>query len=109
MAARRQEAALDPNTSRESPLGSGDQTELAEAAAGLAWTAERPRLECLKAAWRWRVLYLRGLIDSELCRRHDKMEGAALKEAFDELTGIYHAENVHGMPVRPPQVSPTGH
>ncbi|MGA2657084.1 MAG: hypothetical protein ABSH34_06150 [Verrucomicrobiota bacterium] len=62
-----------------------------------------------KAAWRWRVLYLRGLIDSELFRRHDKMEGTVLKEAFDELTRIYHAENVHGMPVRPPQVSPAEH
>jgi hypothetical protein len=57
-----------------------------------------------KAAWRWRILYLRGLIDSELFRRHDKMEGRVLKGAFDELTRIYHAENVHGMPVRPPQV-----
>jgi hypothetical protein len=59
-----------------------------------------------KAAWRWRILYLRGLIDSELFRRHNKIEGAVLKDAFDELTRIYHAENVYGMPVRPPQASP---
>ena len=58
-----------------------------------------------KAAWRWRILYLRGQIDNELWRRHDKMEGPVLKAAFDELTRIYHAENVHGMPVRPPQIS----
>ena len=61
-----------------------------------------------KAAWRWRILYLRGLIDSELFGHNDKMEGAVLRSAFNELTRIYHAENVHGMPVRPPQVSPAG-
>jgi hypothetical protein len=58
-----------------------------------------------KAAWRWRILYLRGQIDNELWRRHDKLEGPVPKAAFDELTRIYHAENVHGMPVRPPQIS----
>ena len=58
-----------------------------------------------KAAWRWRILYLRGLIDSELYRRNDKMEGPVLKGAFDELTRIYHAENAHSMPVKPPQLS----
>ena len=58
-----------------------------------------------KAAWRWRILYLRGLIDSELFRRNDKLEGPVLKGAFDELTRIYHAENAHSMPVQPPQLS----
>ena len=58
-----------------------------------------------KAAWRWRILYLRGLIDSELFRRNDKMEGPVLKGAFDELTRIYHVENAHSMPVKPPQLS----
>lgn len=58
-----------------------------------------------KAAWRWRILYLRGQIDSELFRRHDKMEGPILKAAFEELTRLYHAEHVHGMPVRPPEVT----
>ena len=55
-----------------------------------------------KAAWRWRILYLRGLIDSELVRRNDKMEGPVLKGAFDELTRIYHAENAHSMPLNRP-------
>jgi len=58
-----------------------------------------------KAAWRWRILYLRGLIDAELYRRNGKMEGPELKKAFDELTRIYHGEHVHSMPVRPPQLS----
>jgi hypothetical protein len=59
-----------------------------------------------KTAWRWRILYLRGLIDSELVRRNGKLEGPVLKSAFDELTRIYHAENAHSMPLKPPQVSP---
>jgi hypothetical protein len=58
-----------------------------------------------KAAWRWRILYLRGLIDAELYRRNGKMEGPELKKAFEELTRIYHGEHVHSMPVRPPQLS----
>jgi len=58
-----------------------------------------------KAAWRWRILYLRGLIDSELYRRNDKMEGPVLKGAFDELTRIYHAENAGPMPLKPPRVA----
>lgn len=58
-----------------------------------------------KAAWRWRILYLRGQIDDELWRRHDKLQGPVLKAAFDELTRLYHAENVHGMPVQPPQIT----
>ena len=49
--------------------------------------------------------HLRGQIDSELFRRHDKMEGPILKAAFEELTRLYHAEHVHGMPVRPPEVT----
>lgn len=61
-----------------------------------------------KAAWRWRIFYLRGLIDSELFRHNNKLEGPVLKAAFDELTKLYHAENAHSMPVRPPQISPAG-
>jgi hypothetical protein len=61
-----------------------------------------------KAGWRWRILYLRGLIDNELFHRHDKMEGPALKSAFDELTKIYHAENTPYDWVKPPQVTSTG-
>jgi hypothetical protein len=33
------------------------------------------------------------------------MEGPVLKAAFEELTRLYHAEHVHGMPVRPPEIS----
>jgi hypothetical protein len=58
-----------------------------------------------QAAWRWRILYLRGLIDSEIVHRHGEMEGPVLKSAFSELTSIYHAENAHSMPLKPPLVS----
>jgi hypothetical protein len=57
-----------------------------------------------KSAWRWRVLFLRALIDKELFARQGRREGPAMKEAFGELTGIYHAENAHSMPTKPPQV-----
>jgi hypothetical protein len=57
-----------------------------------------------RAAWRWRIVYLRALIDHELLRTHGKLEGQALREAFQELTAIYHAEHAHSMPIRPPQV-----
>lgn len=58
-----------------------------------------------RAAWRWRVIYLRALIDREMLRTQGKLEGKALREAFRELTAIYHAENAHSMPIRPPQIS----
>jgi hypothetical protein len=57
-----------------------------------------------RSAWRWRILYLRGLIDRELLRTRGRLEGAILKAAFDELTTIYHAEHAHSMPIRPPQI-----
>jgi len=53
-----------------------------------------------RKAWRWRILYLRSLIDAELaandCRITDKCE-----EAFEELVTIYHAENA-ALAVSPP-------
>lgn len=57
-----------------------------------------------RAAWRWRIVYLRALIDSELVKTQGKLEGKVLRDAFRELTTIYHAENAHSMPIRPPQI-----
>jgi len=57
-----------------------------------------------RTAWRWRLVYLRALIDKELFERKGKLEGGTLKAAFEELTRIYHAENAHSMPIRPPQI-----
>ena len=57
-----------------------------------------------KAAWRWRILYLRALIDKELFQHKGKLEGDALKAAFAELTRLYHVEKGHSMPVKPPAI-----
>lgn len=46
-----------------------------------------------KTGWRWRILYLRALIDKELVRSDGWFEGSALKAAFEELTKISHSEN----------------
>ena len=46
-----------------------------------------------RASWRWRILYLRTIVDRELVRNKGWFEGPVLKAAFDELTRIYHSEN----------------
>jgi hypothetical protein len=53
-----------------------------------------------KKAWRWRQLYLRALLDSELKTNGGKPNDKC-NEAFAELIKIYHAENASGT-VRPP-------
>jgi hypothetical protein len=53
-----------------------------------------------KKAWRWRQLYLRALLDSELKTSGGKPNDKC-NEAFAELIKIYHAENAIGT-VRPP-------
>ncbi len=52
-----------------------------------------------RAAWRWRILYLRGLIDAELLH-NDGQPTDACNEAYEELVRIYHAEEAGG-PVSP--------
>jgi len=61
-----------------------------------------------REAWRWRIVYLRALIDCELLRTRGKLEGEPLQAAFRELTAIYHAEHAHSMPIRPPQIGGAG-
>ncbi len=61
-----------------------------------------------RAAWRWRIVYLRALIDREMFRTHGRPEGKALRDAFRELTSIYHAERADSMPIRPPQIGDAG-
>jgi len=53
-----------------------------------------------RQAWRWRVLFLRSLLDSELKANGGKPNDRC-KEAFAELIRIYHAENADPA-VRPP-------
>jgi hypothetical protein len=45
-----------------------------------------------RAAWHRRIFYLRALIDRELVRTDGWFEGVTLKDAFEELTKIYHSE-----------------
>ena len=50
-----------------------------------------------RCAWRWRILYLRGLIDREMYRnRLGQAKAEVLQQAIAELTKIYHAENAYG-------------
>ena len=61
-----------------------------------------------RTAWRWRIVFLRALIDRELFKTQGKLEGRTLQQAFGELTTIYHAEHAHSMPIRPPQIRDAG-
>lgn len=58
----------------------------------------------VRSSWRWRIFYLRALIDKELYQRKGKLEGEKLKAAFAELTRLYHAEHAHSMPIKPPKI-----
>jgi hypothetical protein len=53
-----------------------------------------------RKSWRWRQLYLRALLDSEL-KTNGGSPNDRCNEAFAELIEIYHAENAIGG-VRPP-------
>ncbi len=56
----------------------------------------------IQTAWRWRILYLRALIDDELAKSGGIPQRATLAEPFAELIRIYHAEHVHTNRVAPP-------
>jgi hypothetical protein len=49
--------------------------------------------EKARSSWRWRILYLRALIDAELHATQGFWGGDICEKAFDELTEIFHAEN----------------
>ena len=53
-----------------------------------------------RTSWRWRQLYLRALLDSEL-KTNGGSPNDQFNEAFAELIEIYHAENAIAG-VRPP-------
>ena len=53
-----------------------------------------------RTGWRWRILYLRTLLDAELKANGGK-PNAVCERAFQELTGIYHAQNGQ-IDVKPP-------
>lgn len=55
--------------------------------------AEKKLPAIVRSGWRWRILYLRAVIDHELVKTKGWFEGPVLKAAFQELTGIYHTQN----------------
>lgn len=47
-----------------------------------------------RRSWRWRVLFLRALIDQEMYRsKLDQGRDEVFRQAYEELIQIYHAEN----------------
>lgn len=58
----------------------------------------------IRTGWRWRILYLRALIDKEMHLTKGQLKGSVLKDAFAELTEIYHADRALAGWLRPPQV-----
>jgi hypothetical protein len=76
----------------------------AEQAFDLVEKAEAKLTPQARKAWRWRILYLRALIDREMLHTKGQLQGETLKRAFNELTTIYHAEEAHSMPIHPPVI-----
>jgi hypothetical protein len=77
-----------------------------EAARELLQRAESHLTPQAKTAWRWRILLLRAIVDSELVRTKGEFRGPALKQACEELTRIYHAQRADAW-VRPLAVPET--
>jgi hypothetical protein len=59
----------------------------------------------IQKSWRWRILFLRTLIDKEMYLTKGALKGEVLKDAFAELTRIYHADNALDGWLRPPKVT----
>ena len=57
--------------------------------------------ERARSSWRWRIVYLRAVIDHELITNPGRLHSDRCDEAFEELTHIYHAENT-ARPDAPP-------
>ena len=89
------EANSQPSKSifKSKEFGSAINTERVPAnsreALELMKKADGKLTEQAKTSWRWRVLYLRAVIDAELYRTEGRCEGAVLQQAFDELRAIY--------------------
>jgi hypothetical protein len=66
-------------------------TERAEEAFDLLRQADEKLTPQARTAWRWRILYLRGLIDAELARNGFKVSEEC-EAAFEELTRLYTAQ-----------------
>jgi hypothetical protein len=68
----------------------------------LAQEAESRLPEQARTGWRWRLLFLRALIDKELFEREGRLEGEALEAAFAELARIYQVTEATWDRLRPP-------
>lgn len=64
----------------------------AEEAFRLIDAADRKLPSRVRTSWRWRILYLRALIDRELVATEGWFQGPALKAAFEEMTRISKTE-----------------
>jgi len=80
-------------------------TEGAEDAYRLIVKADAALTDDVRSSWRWRILYLRALIDFELAS-HDLGVSERCAAAFWELTELYHADGPE-VPdwIRPPDGS----
>ena len=72
----------------------------AEAALNLVRQADKQLSPRARASWRWRILYLRALIDDELVKNNFRVSPRC-EEALQELTNIYYAQRAD-LAVSPP-------
>lgn len=68
------------------------QDEDVERAYALLQQADQQLPVWARTAWRWRILYLRALIDSELIR-HENVVTDRCDNAYEELIRIFHLED----------------
>ena len=75
------------------------QRESVERAHQLILQADTMLDECARKSWRWRLLYLRAVIDYELMV-NNRVPSARCEAAYDELIAISHLEEgwVHVTP-----------
>ncbi len=61
----------------------------------LAESADRKLTVRARNSWRWRVFYLRTMIDKEMFIHHNRLEGEIIRKAMNELKLIYHVTSIH--------------
>jgi hypothetical protein len=88
---------LDWFPSRGAPLQADPG---AEEAYGTVQRIDERLSQQARRTWRWRLLYLRALLDAEL-KANGGVPNARCDAAFAELIQIYHAQNANPA-VRPP-------
>ncbi|MEN6357084.1 MAG: hypothetical protein ABFD83_08385 [Armatimonadota bacterium] len=59
--------------------------------------------DSVRSSWRWRIIYLRALIDCKMYKTGGKLHDPVLKDAFAQLTDIYYAQEAFTS-VHPPIV-----